>query len=185
MLRVSFNLDDGDVQHLADVAERRQALARSQSADAIIASAREVLERSAQAQLADFVKERYSRLRTMLDMVADTQWQLSSEDRQRVLNALACFSEPATSAAATGLLDHAIMIELVSRDLQHDLQAYRDFCKLRDSQSSGRQAAPGTDREQWLSQRRETLQTRMHQRRKKDLDAAGGAVRRLFSLFGL
>jgi hypothetical protein len=185
MLRVSFNLDDRDVQHLADVAERRQALARSQSADAIIASAREVLEKSTQAQLADFVKERYSRLRTMLDMVADPQWQLSGEDRQRVLNALACFTEPATPAAATGLLDHAIMIELVSRDLQHDLQAYRDFCKLRDSHASGRHAAPGTDREQWLSQRRETLQQRMHQRRRKDLDAAGSAVRRLFSLFGL
>ena len=71
MLRVSFNLDDADLQHFAEVAQQTQALARTQPEDAIVASAREVLERSAQAQLADFVKERYSRLRTMLDMVGD------------------------------------------------------------------------------------------------------------------
>jgi hypothetical protein len=182
MLRVSFNLDDADLQHLVDVAQRRQEFARSQSADAVIAAARDVLEKSAQAQLADFVKERYSRLRAMLEMVDDAQWQLGGEDRQRVINALACFSEP---AAGAGLLDHAIMIELVSRDLQHDLQAFRDFCRLRDEQSGKRHAAPGAERDQWLTQKRAALQERMHHRRRKDLDAAGSSVRRLFSLFGL
>jgi hypothetical protein len=48
---------------------------------------------------------------------------------------------------------------------------------------------PGADheaqREQWLQQRRETLQQRMHARRKRTLDQAGSSVRRLFSLFGL
>ena len=184
MLRVSFNLDEGDLQHLADVAQRRQEQARGQSAEAIIAAAREVLEKGSQAQLADFVRERYSRLRAMLDMIADADWQLGAEDRQRTLNALACFSAP-TAASATALLDDAIMIELVSRDLQHDLQAYRDFCRQRESQSGARLAAPGAEREHWLAQRRETLQARMHQRRKRDLDAAGSTVRRLFSLFGL
>ena len=46
-------------------------------------------------------------------------------------------------------------------------------------------ARSNADREQWLSQRRETLQQRMHTRRKRDLDNADGPVRRLFSLFGL
>jgi hypothetical protein len=77
------------------------------------------------------------------------------------------------------------MIELVSRDLHHDLEAYRDFCKFRAAQMAKRHTPPGADREQWLSQRRETLQQRMHTRRKRDLDAAAGPVRRLFSLFGL
>jgi hypothetical protein len=185
MLRISFKLGDADLQHFAAVAEQTQALARAQPADAIIAAARAVLDQGTQAQLAEFVKERYVRLRSMLDMVADAQWKLSDEDRQRVINALACFSAPATAASATALLDHAIMIELVGRDLQHDLDAYRDFCKLRDSHARKRQAAPGTDREQWLSQRRESLQSRMHERRKRDLAAAAGPVRRLFSLFRL
>lgn len=181
--KVSFELGDADLRHLAEVAQVRQSAARARPFEEIVAAAREVYLQGAQAHLADFVKERYSRLGTMLEMVDDAEWQLSKEDSQRLINALACFSEPATGAHAA--LDQAIMIELVSRDLHHDLEAYRDFCKFRDSQIARRYSPPGTDREQWLSQRRAALQERMHKRRKRDLDAAAGPVRRLFSLFGL
>jgi hypothetical protein len=184
MLRLSFNLDDADLEHFATVAQQTQAAARSRPADAIVAAAREVLEKAERAQLAGFVKERYAGLATMLAMLSDEQWRLGEEDRQRVVNALACFA-PAAEGSGTELLDHAIMIELVSRDLHHDLEAYRDFCRSRESLDQKRRAAPETEREQWLQQRRETLQARMHQRRKRDLDAAGSSVRKLFSLFGL
>jgi hypothetical protein len=182
--RVSFDLGDADLQHLAEVAQVRQSAALAQPSERVIASAREVYLKGSQAHLADFVKERYSRLGTMLEMVDDAEWRLSGEDSQRLINALACFSA-ATSGASSALLDQAIMIELVSRDLHHDLESYRDFCKFRTAQMAKRHSPPGTDREQWLSQRRETLQKRMHTRRKRDLDAAAGPVRRLFSLFGL
>lgn len=182
--KVTFDLGDADLQHLAEVAQVRQSVARTQPAERIVAAAREVYLKGSQAHLADFVKERYSRLGAMLEMVDDAEWKLSEEDSQRLLNALACFGAP-TSGASSALLDQAIMIELVSRDLHHDLEAYRDFCKFRTAQMAKRHSPPGADREQWLSQRRETLQQRMHTRRKRDLDAAGGAVRRLFSLFGL
>ena len=182
--RVSFELGDADLQHLAEVAQVRQSAARSQPAERIVTAAREVYLKGVQAHLADFVRERYSRLGTMLEMVDDAEWRLSQEDSQRLINALACFSEPA-AGVSSALLDQAIMIELVSRDLHHDLAAYHDFCKFRAAQLAKRHSPPGADREQWLSQRRETLQKRMHTRRKRDLDAAAGPVRRLFSLFGL
>jgi len=182
--RVSFDLGDSDLQHLAEVAQVRQSAARAQPIDRIVASAREVYLKGVQAHLANFVKERYSRLGTMLEMADDAEWRLGEGDSQRLVNALACFSEPA-SGASSALLDQAIMIELVSRDLHHDLEAYQDFCKFRAAQISKRHSPPGTDREQWLSQRRQMLQKRMHKRRKRDLDAAAGPVRRLFSLFGL
>jgi hypothetical protein len=183
-LKVTFDLGDADLLHLAEVAQVRQSAARAQPSDRIIASAREVYLKGVQAHLADFVKERYSRLGAMLEMVEDAEWKLSQEDSQRLINALACFTEPA-SGASSALLDQAIMIELVSRDLHHDLEAYRDFCKFRAAQMGKSHSPPGADREQWLSQRRVTLQERMHARRKRDLDRAAGPVRRLFSLFGL
>lgn len=182
--RVSFELGDADLQHLAQVAQERQSAARAQPVERIVATARDVFTKGSQAHLADFVRERYARLGTMLEMVDDVDWRLNEADSQRLINALACFSEPA-SGASSALLDQAIMIELVSRDLHHDLDAYRDFCKFRTAQLAKRHSPPGADREQWLSQRRETLQRRMHTRRKRDLDAAAGPVRRLFSLFGL
>ncbi len=187
-LRVSFDLHDADLRHLEALAQQTQAVARSTPADAIIASARAVLESSERAQLAEFVKERFARLRAMLDMATDADWQPSTEDRQRIVNALACFgAAPAAnmSSAPAGMLDHAIMIELVSRDLEHDLIAFRDFCKFRSAQAA--RTRPGLEDKalQSLQQRREILQARMHARRQKDLDKAGSSVRKLFSLFGL
>jgi hypothetical protein len=183
-VRVSFNLDDADLEHLAAIAQQTQLRARSEPADAIIAGAREVLESANRAQLAGFVKERYSRLEAMLLMVEDAQWALSAEDRQRTLNALACFGSSTAAAAASGLLDHAIMIELVSRDLHHDLEAYRDFCRFRASYDK-KHAAPDADRERWLKERGAALHERMHKRRRRDLDSARGGLRKLLSLFGL
>ncbi|HKE95029.1 MAG TPA: hypothetical protein VKB34_12025 [Povalibacter sp.] len=186
-LRISFNLDDADLRHFEEVAQQTQANARLQPAEATIAAAREVLERAAQAQAADFVRERFARLRTMLDMATDADWTLEAEDRQRLLNALACFSGKDAADANVGFLDHAIMVELVSRDLEHDLAAYRDFCAAREKQLKRRR--PGEDHEaqrrEWLQQSRESLQKRMHERRRLTLDRAGSSVRKLFSLFGL
>lgn len=189
-LRISFNLGDADLKHFEEVAQQAQASTKELSAETVIAAARDVLDAADKAHLAEFVKERFSRLRQVLSMAVDSQWPMGVQDHQRIINALACIGgvpEPAGGAKA-GFLDHAIMIELISRDLEHDLAAYRDFCKYRDSLANRRNRS-GEDfsaqREQLLRQRRELLQARMHQRRKRALDAAGSSVRKLFSLFGL
>jgi hypothetical protein len=63
-----------------------------------------------------------------------------------------------------GFLDDAIMIELVARELKHEMEAYQDFCDYRQrlSQSGDGSAA---SREGWLDARRKELQARMHRRR--------------------
>lgn len=186
-LRISFNLGDEDLRHFEEVAQQTQASVRGRTSDEIVAAAREVLESAERAQLAGFVKERFLRLRAMLEMATDEGWPLGPEDSQRLLNALACFGASPATGANVDFLNHAIMVELVSRDLEHDLEAYRDFCAIRESQLKRRRSGADHEaqREQWLQQRRETLQQRMHARRKRTLDQAGSSVRRLFSLFGL
>jgi hypothetical protein len=188
-LRVSFNLGDEDLRHFEEVAQQTQALAREQPAESIIAAARKVLEGGEGTHVAAFVRERFARLRVMVDMASDAEWQPRAEDQQRVINALACFSTPSTTNATSGvgLLDHGIMIELVSRDLEHDLDAYQAFCKLRDSANKRRRPGANQDeqRDHWLAQKRAELHTRMRERRQRDLDRAGSSVRKLFSLFGL
>jgi hypothetical protein len=188
-LRVSFNLGDEDLRHFEEVAQQTQALARQQPADTIIAAAVGVLENGERAHVAAFVRERFARLRTMIEMASDPEWEPRAEDQQRVLNALACFSVPTERDAASGvgLLDHGIMIELVSRDLEHDLEAYQAFRKLREQAVKRRR--PGVEQDeqrmQWLAQKRTELHTRMRERRQRALDKAGSSVRKLFSLFGL
>lgn len=181
-LRISFNLKDADLQHFADVAQRTQALARTLPADEIIAAARRVFQEGSSSQVAEFVRERYLRLGAAIALLEDAEWQLREEDRQRVLNALACFSSTHAANAPT-LLDNAIMIELVSRDLSHDLEAHREFSRLRASYERKHPTASAEERTAALGSKREALQTRMHERRRRDLERANGAVRRFFSLF--
>src|SRR5690606_24218695 len=167
---------DEDLRHFEEVAQQTQAIARQQPAEAIIAAARAVLEQGERAHVAQLVRERFVRLRTILDMATDPDWQPREEDRQRVLNALACFSAPSSGAATTGI---AL--------LEHGLEAYLVFCRLREQASKRRRPGANQEaqREEWLAQKRAELHARARERRRRDLDRAGSSVRKLFSLFGL
>ena len=67
-LRVSFNLGEEDLRHFEEVAQQTQAIARQLPADSIISAARGVLESGERAHVASFVRERFVRLRTMIEM---------------------------------------------------------------------------------------------------------------------
>ena len=67
---------------------------------------------------------------------------------------------------ALGYLDDAIMIELMARELRHDLEAYDDFCQFRinEERRRGTTEDPLT-REEWLEARRRQLHARARRRR--------------------
>jgi hypothetical protein len=75
-----------------------------------------------------------------------------------------------------GFLDDAIMIELSVRELQHELDAYDDFCDFREHQARKRGIEPAAvGRADWLEGRREELMERMHTRRERDFGVGYGA----------
>ena len=68
-----------------------------------------------------------------------------------------------------GMLDDAVMIELVFRELRHELEAYEDFRAYRESLTKGsvlRKAAPGVAAK--IDRRRVQLMARMRRRRKAE-----------------
>jgi uncharacterized membrane protein YkvA (DUF1232 family) len=79
-----------------------------------------------------------------------------------------------------GLLDDAIMLELVLRELQHELDGYEEFDAYRLDEAPKRDK-PGThrpvSREDWLESRRAALHERIRERRQRDLDRDGEAFR--------
>jgi hypothetical protein len=186
-MSLSFNLRDELARDGDEPTPQARALGRSRTDEQIIADARALIGTASSGQFPSFVRERFERLHSMLEMAGDPQWSLSSEDRQRLLNAFSCFERPASEDARVDYLDQSIMIELVSRDLEHDIAAYREFCELRASHM--KRLRPGADHQarhdEWLEQTREALQHRMHSRRTQSLDRTRSSVRRLFSLFGL
>ena len=115
-----------------------------------------------------FIVERLDRLQQMIRMLSDIEWRLPHQDATRVLNALAYFAEPEDlipdHIPGLGFLDDAIMIELVARELRHEIEAYQDFCDYRE-RLSAKGDGSAASREGWLNARRKELQARMHRRR--------------------
>jgi len=103
----------------------------------------------------------------MIRMLTDIHWRLPHDDATRVLNALAYFTEPEDlipdHIPGLGFLDDAIMIELVVRELKHEIEAYHDFCAYRDDRNSA-------SRDEWVNKRREELQSRMRDRREQNTE---------------
>ena len=81
------------------------------------------------------------------------------------MDALAYFSEPEDlipdDTPGLGYLDDAIMIEMVCRELRHEIQAYRDYCVYRAASASRPDGDTNTD---WLEERRRQLRSRMRRR---------------------
>ena len=83
-----------------------------------------------------------------------------------------------------GFLDDAIMIEIVTNALEHELQAYRDFCVFRANETTrlGDDSVV-LDRSDWLEERRQQLHSRMRRRRRHAGRSSGGGGSSPFSLF--
>lgn len=182
-LRVSFELDDDDLKHFRLIMrESRKTVSRSAPED-IVASANALLNKTGTQKIPRFIRERLDKLAVMIQMLTDHEWRLPHKDSSRVLNALAYFTEPEDlipdHIPGLGFLDDAIMIELVVRELKHEIEAYCDFCDFRNARKPGRRIkTSSTDitREQWLDGRRQDLQSRMRRRRKRSKEKDGGGA---------
>ncbi len=170
-LRVSFELDDKDLKHFRLIMREARKAAAGIAPEDIVASAEDLLSVIGDTGVPVFVRERLDKLRLMIDMLTDIDWRLPHNEAKRVLNALAYFAEPEDlipdSIPGLGFLDDAIMIELVVRDLKHEIEAYEDFSAFRNRvrEENGRRI--GVSREQWLESRRNELHSRVRRRRER------------------
>ncbi|MFT5441797.1 MAG: uncharacterized membrane protein YkvA (DUF1232 family) [Myxococcota bacterium] len=171
-MKVTFELSDKDLKYFRKVLAEVKTRSASVSAAELIARATKAV-----AELPDdapeFVTERITKLRSMIDMVNDEDWRLEGKDRERVVRALSYFADPKDlipdAIPGIGYLDDAIMIELVVQELQHEIEAYADFCKLREKKDTilKTQDSGPTSRDEWLAARRQQLQDRMQRRQRR------------------
>jgi uncharacterized membrane protein YkvA (DUF1232 family) len=172
-LRISFNLDEEDLQHFRLIMRQSSSTTANAWPEDIVADAEKLLAKIETARIPGFVRERLASLELMIQMLKDHEWRLPEKESSRVLNALAYFGEPEDlipdHIPGLGFLDDAIMIELVVRELRHEIEAYRDFCDYRDRmqpRSGVKMKTTDVTRDDWLAGRRKELQARIRRRRK-------------------
>lgn len=175
-LKITFELAESDLKHFKQAMQKAKSVAKAASEEEIISAARSLLEEVRSADnIPEFVTDRLERLESLIGMVTDSEWKLPAEDRKRVISALAYFGDPEDlipdNIPGLGFLDDAIMIELVVRELRHEIDAYDDFCRFREREEERRKSAGQDDdvtREEWLAERRKALHSRMRRRRGRD-----------------
>jgi len=177
-LRISFDLEDDDLQHFRLIMHAaRNAAARHSPAD-IVAAASELLQKIRGAAAPGFIVERLQKLDLMIRMISDLEWRLPHAESQRVLQALAYFTEPddliPDHIPGLGFLDDAIMIELLVRELHHETEAYQDFCEFRNRQLARVESTGARELRSRLEARRTKLQSRMRERRQRELKGGAG-----------
>ena len=179
-LTLNFELNDRDLEHFHNAMEASKKAAEGKTDAEIIENAGRLLADAQKVRIPDFILSRLLRLDDMIAMLRDEAWALDQADRDRVLSALVYFNNPndviADSVPVLGFLDDAVMIEMCVRDLQHELDAYDDFCDFRQRQAERLGLDPAkVGRADWLGGRREELVDRMHQRRERDFGVGYGS----------
>lgn len=185
-LEVTFTLDDQDLDYFRDVMNKAQDAAESLSEIEVVQRAQAMLENVRNdAKAPQFVLQRLGRLQSLVSMLDDEDWPLAEDERQDVISALAYFYHAEDliddSLPVLGLLDDAIMIELVVREMENEISAYEDFCRFRSTQES--LSGKNISREDWLNSNRREIRDSMRERMARRHRGGGGGRFTRFSFF--
>jgi uncharacterized membrane protein YkvA (DUF1232 family) len=181
-LDITFTLSDQDLEHFQNIVDKaKSAMASTESAEQIEAAARQLITDAKSTDLPEFIGDRLSKLEVVINMVSDDEWQLSDEERKRVLGALVYFCDPEDlipdHIPGLGFLDDAIYVELVIRELKSEIDAFEEFCDFRSAEEKRRADKgldPKVEREEWLADKRATLQSKMRKRRSSRMGGGSG-----------
>jgi uncharacterized membrane protein YkvA (DUF1232 family) len=172
-LKLEFELSDRDLHYFREALRQSREAVRDAEEQEIVDAVQHVLEEiRGNEPLPDFVAERIPVLERLIQMLADDDWQLPNSDRERLLAMFVYFSDPEDilpdDIPVIGYLDDVIIIELVTREMQHIREAYDDFRTFRHEfdEQYGKDI-DGAIRRDRLDRRRQQLHQRMQRRSRR------------------
>lgn len=166
-MRITIELEPGDVERFLQTLARSREIAREAEESDIVAAAKQALNTLLIGNAPEYVRKRMCGVQRLILMLEDDAWGLPPPEREDVLEALVYFSDPEDlipdDVAVIGLLDDAIVVELLLRRQRHVLQAYQDFCEYRTAMVDTGPEARHFNAAR-LARRREMLLARMRRR---------------------
>ncbi len=175
-MTVTLEISDVELEYFREVMHRARSVARQRPAHEIAAAASAAVSKLASGTHSPFVLARIGKVKALVHMLEDAEWQLPEPDRKRVLEGLAYVADAndmvPDDVPVLGLVDDAIMLELVLRELRHELDGYEEFDAFRREELEERSHRT-VSREDWLESKRSALFERMRERRARDLESSG------------
>lgn len=179
-LSVTLEFSDAELDYFRAVMRRIRERNGHRTPDEVAAAAAAEVRRLQSVPRSPFVARRIDRVGRLIEMLQDPEWQLPEPERMRVLDGLAYVADAQDlvpdNVPLLGLVDDAIMLELVLTELRHELDGYAEFDAFRRDEAPLRDK-PGThrpvSREDWLDSRRRALHERIRERRERDLARHG------------
>jgi len=169
-VKLSFELSNRDLGFFRDALSQSQKAIRHAEEAEIVEAFRMVLDDiQSNEPLPDFVARRIPEIESLIQMLADDEWKLRKSERERVLAVFFYFGDPEDilpdDIPVIGYLDVIIVLELVTRELQHVREAYEDFCRFRQSfdNEHGKSIDAALRRDR-IDRRRQQLHQRMRRR---------------------
>jgi uncharacterized membrane protein YkvA (DUF1232 family) len=136
----------------------------------LVKGARRLLKKAAKARAPEYVRSRLADLETLCLMLEDPEWPLEADDRKRLIAGVGYFAVAndliPDEIPGLGLLDDALMAELVARELKPELDGYRDFCQYRENETTLR-GKTNVSREDWLAAKRRQIWLRIKRRQRE------------------
>lgn len=172
-MRISLEFEPADIERLnAALARARRAAACADEID-VIEAAKYALDHLNTAGTPTFVRKRVVEVQKLIVMLEDEAWALSGEERSDIVGTLVYFSDPddliPDEIEVIGLLDDAILLELLLQRMRHVRRAYADFCTFRAALcADARDADARRNHARDLATLRTQLQARMRRTRRRE-----------------
>lgn len=171
-MRITFELESADIEHFQSAFDSARQLAAGADEVDVIDAAKQALDTLCIAATPGYVRKRLVHVQRLILMLEDEEWNVRGPERTEALAALAYFSDPddliPDQIAVIGLVDDAIMLELLARRMRHVLMAYDKFCRFRSEHGGdGGHAAQRSERAGILARHRAELMDELQTRRRR------------------
>jgi uncharacterized membrane protein YkvA (DUF1232 family) len=130
-MRITFELEEADIARFHAALRRARAAADCADEVEIVEAAKYALDHLPIASAPAYVRKQMAEVQKLIVMLEDEAWGLPQPERGEVLEALLYLSDPddliPDHIEVIGLLDDAIMLELLLHRLRAVRKAYVDF----------------------------------------------------------